>query len=683
VHIGKSFPATRQETPLPDRVSRSGALRTLIVEDSELDAELMVRELERFGYAVVWQRVDTPAGLTAVLDREPWEIVLADYSLPRFSGLEALELVRIRDQELPFILISGTIGEDTAVAAIRAGANDYLLKDRMARLGPAVQHSLQEADERRARRQAEDVLRQLYHAVEQSPAGIMITDLEGRIEYANPRFTAVSGYTLGEVRGQNSRILKSGQMPLAEYARLWKTVSAGGEWRGEFANRTKHGGMYWEAASISPVRDAAGRITHYVKVAEDVTERKRVEETLRKLESHLRRAEKMEALGELAGGIAHDFNSFLGAIIMNTQLARAACAANAPAAERLDLVIAAGRQAAGLARQMLTFSRRDQRRLCPVQLGPVVQEALRLLQATLPVNVEVEIDIPSTGRTVLADAAQVQEAVINLWTNACHACRNAGGRITVSLADCDVDADANGLYSGLPPGRYVRLTVRDNGCGMAPDVQERIFEPFFTTKPDGQGTGLGLPVVQSIMLAHQGAIAVKSRPQEGTACHLLFPEEPQGAGAADLPEAPAVGHGECVLLVDDHALCRDAVQGLLESLGYRVTASGSPRAALETFRNRPDDFDLVFTDLSMNEMNGAELARQLLTARPTIPIILSSGYELAGAANQVRHLGVREVLTKPVERNRLAASVARALTPRSQEPDTGRARHRDRWADGT
>ncbi len=648
-------PARHQNTPL------LGTLRVLIVEDSELDTRLMVRELERFGYAVQWQRVDTADGLQAALDREPWEIVLADFSLPRFSGLEALNMVRARHPDLPFLLISGTIGEDTAVAAMRAGASDYLLKDRLTRLGPAVQHGLREAAERRARHTAEDVLRRLYHAVEQCPAVVVITDLEGRIEYANPRFTVASGYTLEEVRGQNPRILKSGQTPPAEYARLWKTVSSGGEWRGEFANRTKHGGLYWEAASISPVRDATGRITHYVKVAEDISERKQAEESLRKLEAHLRQAQKMEALGELAGGIAHDFNSFLGAVIINAQLAQAAAAANPAVAEHLDLVIAAARQAAGLARQMLTFSRRDQQQLCPLQLGPVVQEALRFLQATLPENVELTVDLPATGRAVLADAAQVQEAVINLWTNAC---RGAGGRITVSLADFDVDAEGSDPVSGLPPGRYVRVTVRDNGCGMPPEVQNRIFEPFFTTKSEGQGTGLGLPVVRRIMAAHQGVISVESRPHEGTTCQLLFPENPQAAGAAGLAEAPAFGHGECVLLVDDHALCRDAMQGLLESLGYRVTALGNPRAALETFRRRPEDFDVVVTDLSMKEMNGAELARQLLTARPSIPIILSSGYELAGAAQEVRRLGVRDVLTKPVERNRLAASVARALLPR-------------------
>lgn len=650
-------------TRLPDTPSAADPLRVLFVEDSELDTVLMLRELERAGFAVVWRRVDTVAAVVAALEQGSWEIMLADFSLPGFSGLDAVELVRARGLDLPCILVSGVIGEETAVAAMHAGISDYLLKDRLARLGPAVRRALRDAGERRARRQAESHLRRLYHAVEQCPAIVMITDPQGRIEYVNPRFTAVSGYALEEVCGRNPKLLKSGQTTPSEYDRLWKTISSGGEWRGELANQTKQGRVYWEAAAISPVRDSTGRITNYVKVAEDITEQRRTEELLRKLESHLRQAQKMEAIGELAGGVAHDFNSYLGAIIINAQLAQAACAAGAAASEHLDRIIAAGRQAAGLARQMLTFSRRDEQPRRPLLLGPVVEEALRLLRATLPAQVRLEVDIPAAGRTVLADATQVQEAFVNLWTNACHACRgSSSGRIAVSLKDVDVAGDASGPYPHLPPGPYVGLTVRDNGCGMSPELQERIFEPFFTTKAEGEGTGLGLPVVRRIMLAHQGTIVVQSRPQEGTAVHLLFPECASDAASSGPPETSPRGRGQRILLVDDHAVCRDAVQRLLESLGYRVTAFGSSLEALAAFRARAGEFDLVLTDLSMREMNGAELARQLLAAHPEIPVILSTGYELEGAVEHLHGLGVRDVLTKPIPRNRLAESVARALS---------------------
>ncbi len=644
-----------------DDVRAADQLRVLLVEDSPFDAELLVRELQRFGYAPAWERVDTPEALQAALVRQPWDLVLADYAMPRFSGLDALELVNSSGLELPFILVSGTIGEEIAVSAMRSGAYDYLLKDRLTRLGAAVRRGLQEAEQRRARRQAEERLRLLFHAVEQSPAVIAITDATGNIEYVNPRFTALTGYTLDMVRGQNSRILKSEHTPPAEYTRLWQTIAAGGEWRGELANRKRNGELFWESAAISPVRDDAGRITHFIKVAEDITERKRTEESLRKLESQLRRAQKTEALGELAGGIAHDFNNFLGAVIINAQLARAASAADVQTAEYLDQAIAASRQAAGLARQMLTFSRRGEQQRRPVQLGTAVLEALRLLQASLPTGCAIEIDVPPTGRTVLADTAQIQQVVVNLWTNACHAVQETGGRIAISLADVDVDAELAERNSGLDAGPYVRLTVRDNGCGMTPEVQEQIFEPFFSTKPEGQGTGLGLSVVQTIMSGHQGVIVVESRPASGTAMHLYFPEQPQAAAASGTERQLPRGSGERILLVDDHQLVRDAMRSLLEHLSYRVTAFGSPLQALAAFREEPTDFDLVLTDLSMSEMSGAELARELRAARLDVPIVVSSGCELAGLAQHVRDLGIREVLTKPVQHDRLAAALARAL----------------------
>ncbi|MCU0982206.1 MAG: response regulator, partial [Pirellulaceae bacterium] len=636
----------------PNEAPAAGELRVLIVEDSEIDAQLLVRELQRFGYAPEWERVDDPKALQAALVRQSWDLVLADYSMPRFSGLDALDLVNASKLGVPFILVSGTIGEETAVSAMRAGASD----------GAAVRRSLLEAEQRRARRQAEDRLRLLFHAVEQSPAMITITDPAGSIEYVNPRFTTLTGYTLDMLLGRNSRILKSGHTSPAEYERLWKTIAAGGEWWGEFSNRRKNGELFWESAAISPVRDDLGQITHFIKVAEDITERKRMDEALRKLESQLRRAQKTEALGELAGGIAHDFNNFLGAVIMNAQLARSTGAPDTQNAEYLDQVIAASRQAAGLARQMLTFSRRGEQRRCPIQLGPPVLETLRLLRASLPAGSEVEIDVRPGGRMVLADAAQVQQVVVNLWTNACHALAESGGRIVVSLADVDVDTEMAAQHSGLTAGPYVRLTVRDSGCGMPPEIQEQIFEPFFSTKPEGQGTGLGLPVVQSIMTGHQGAIVVDSRPQAGTAMHLFFPaERPAAAAAPALEKPPPGGSGERILLVDDHALVRDAMRSLLEQLGYRAIDFGRPLEALAAFRAHPHDFDLVLTDLSMSEMNGAELARELLIARPDIPVIISSGYELAGVAQHLRDLGIREVLTKPIQREGLAAALMRAL----------------------
>ena len=638
-------------------------LRLLIVEDLPLDAQILVHQLESFGYAPAWERVDDEAGLQEALERQSWDIVLCDYAMPRYNGLEALQTIRTASPDLPVILVSGKIGEDVAVEAMRAGAYDYLLKDRLTRLGAAVQRSLEEAKKRQERRRAEEVLRLLFHAIEHSPATIVITDSSGRIEYANPRFTQDSGWSLEEVRGQNPRLSKSGVMSPAEYTRLWKTIQAGSEWHGEFCNRKKTGEMFWESAAISPVRDNHGRITHFVKVAENITHRKQTDEAFRKLDAQLRRAQKMEALGEMAGGIAHDFNNYLGVIVTNLQLARTGLDPDSQTGEYLDRAASASRQAAGLARQMLSFGRRDecQRRL--VQLGSVVLETLRLLEASLPPGVKCTVDIPSGGRAVLADASQIQQAVVNLWTNACHAFQGREGRITVSLADVDLDPSEIAQSPALGTGPYVRLTVRDNGCGMDPEVREQIFEPFFTTKPEGQGTGLGLSVVQTIVSSHHGTAVVESWPGQGTAMHLFFPAEPSHSATA-LPRAEEplpFGGGELIMLVDDQVLVQDAMRTLLEQLGYRVRVFGNPLQALNSFQTEADDYDLVLTDLSMREMNGTELVREILSIRPTVPVMVSSGYDLPGLRQCIRELGIREVLAKPVERDRLAVALARAL----------------------
>jgi PAS domain S-box-containing protein len=256
-------------------------LRVLIVEDLPTDAELLVRELQRFGYQVSHQRVDSARALQEALKQPGWDVVLSDYAMPHFTGLKALELVKASGLDLPFILVSGTVGEDVAVEAMRAGAQDYLGKDRLARLAPAVTRELREAEVRRARRLSEDQVRQLSHAVHQAPVTIVITDIAGKIEYVNPKFTEITGYTMEEVRGQNPRILKTGETSAEEYQKLWAAISTGHEWRGVFHNRKKNGELFWESVSISAIRDAAGKITHYLAAKEDITERKRAEEKIR------------------------------------------------------------------------------------------------------------------------------------------------------------------------------------------------------------------------------------------------------------------------------------------------------------------------------------------------------------------------------------------------------------------
>ncbi|MBN2471712.1 MAG: PAS domain S-box protein, partial [Anaerolineae bacterium] len=264
-------------------------LRLLLIEDSEDDALLLQRVLRKGGYDVVeYRRVDTEQGLRSALENGVWDIVITDYSMPGFDGLVALEVFRSYGLDVPIIIVSGTIGEQVAVDAMKAGAHDYVMKDSLARLVPAVQRELKDARARLARRRAEDQLRKLSMAVEQSPSMVVITDTEGDIEYVNPRFTACTGYSAAEVIGQNPRLLKSGAISHEEYTRLWTALKSGQEWKGELQNRRKDGSFYWSSAVMAPIRNTAGEVTHFVSVQEDTTQRREAEDALRKSEMRFR-----------------------------------------------------------------------------------------------------------------------------------------------------------------------------------------------------------------------------------------------------------------------------------------------------------------------------------------------------------------------------------------------------------
>ncbi len=272
-------------------------LKVLIVEDSEDDAALLVRELRKGGYDVAHERVETSSAMEEALAKQEWDVIVADYNLPNFSAPAALSLLQKKGLDLPFIMVSGKVGDDVAVEAMKAGAHDYIAKGNLSRLVPAIGRELREARGRQQRSRTEEQLRKLSHAVEQSPSVVVITDTKGTIEYVNPKFTQITGYTSGEAIGENPRILKSGRTPPEVYKEMWETITSGGEWRGEFCNKKKNGELYWEDASISPVRDSKGVITHFVAVKEDITERKQMEEQLKESHRGLARAQQIAHLG--------------------------------------------------------------------------------------------------------------------------------------------------------------------------------------------------------------------------------------------------------------------------------------------------------------------------------------------------------------------------------------------------
>jgi PAS domain S-box-containing protein len=756
-------------------------LNILFAEDNPADAELVLRQLRREGFELDVVRVDTEEAFRASLN-DKLDLILSDYDLGPFNGLRALEILKQKGLDVPFILISGTIGEDLAVEAIKLGASDYLLKDRLVRLGTAVTQAIMEGRLRRERRRSESALavsESRYRLlVEQASDGIFTVSPEGRYTDANarglemlqydreefltlklgdliaakdrPRLvkevarlrkggTRVSDFKLRRKDGTwfdaeiSARALPDGQLlgiirdlterrrseqalreseerfrQLAEnihevfwmtdpikrrilyvspaYEKIWGrscdslyetpetwVESVHEEDRERVVAAIQHeassgyheiyrvvrpdGALRWVRDRAFPIKDASGRVYRIVGTAEDITER-------RQLEEQFRQAQKMEAIGTLAGGIAHDFNNILGAIIGYVELTKMNLQGHATSNQYLDLVLQGAHRAAALVRQILAFSRQQDQQRILVQLRHVVEEPLKLLRATVPAIIEFDVSLANDLPVVLADPTQVHQVVMNLCTNAAHAMGGQAGRLGVKLEKLLVDARRPATSVTLKHGLYVVLTVSDTGCGMDRSTLERIFEPFFTTKQPGEGTGLGLAVVHGIMQSHEGALTVESQPGEGTVFRLYFP-----ADNAVIPEKTTsentdvpLGFGERLLFIDDELPIAQLGKNVLDTLNYETTSVTDATEALDLFRANPQAFDVVITDLSMPKMMGTDLAAQVLAIRPDIPIILTTGYTATLTSDTVQTLGVRELLMKPFSFRSIGLAVRRALT---------------------
>ncbi|MBU0484065.1 MAG: DUF3365 domain-containing protein [Proteobacteria bacterium] len=395
----------------------------------------------------------------------------------------------------------------------------------------------------------------------------------------------------------------------------------------------------------------------------DITEQKETEVSRVKLENRLNQAQKMEAIGTLAGGIAHDFNNILTPILGYTEIVQSTLPERSESRENLSEVLKAAYRAKELVKQILTFSRQTEHELKPLKISLVIKEALKLLRSTIPTTIEIKENIDAQTGNVLADPTQIHQVLMNLCTNAYQAMRETGGILAVELKNIEIgkgDEKVAGLH--LAVGPYVKLCVSDSGPGMERAVADKIFEPYFTTKKKGEGTGLGLSLVHGIVKSHGGHITVYSEPGKGTSFHVYLP---RAIIEADAPEtrnnSPLPTGNERILLVDDEEQIAGLEHQILSSLGYQVTSMTSSKQALATFTANPGNFDLVITDMTMPDMNGAELCQNLLAIRPDLPIILCTGFSELINKEKAESIGVREYIMKPVLRKDLAIVIRKIL----------------------
>jgi PAS domain S-box-containing protein len=479
------------------------------------------------------------------------------------------------------------------------------------------------------RKEAEKELRKHSTAVKQSPSIIAITDLEGDLEYVNPKFSEVTGYDAAEVLGKNPSILKSGNFSEETYQELWNTITAGKTWRGEFHNRKKNGKLYWEEAAISPITDENNNITNYLKVAEDITHRKKAEQEKERLQQQLLQSQKLESIGTLAGGVAHDFNNIMTVIIGLSQLVLSRTEKSDPNYQNLESILNSSKRAAELTKQLLLFSRKQDMDFEIINLNETIAGLRKMLDRLISEEIEVQNDLDYNLWQIKADKNQIEQVIINLAINARDA-MPGGGKLTISTQNMVFNKKMADSIPEIQEGNYVRMDVADTGKGIEEEIRDKIFDPFFTTKGMAEGTGMGLSVVHGIVKKHKGIIKVASKTGEGTIFTVYFPAQKDKPSKNIENETRNFkdfkGGGEAILVVEDEQSFLDYLNTILKTYGYNIFSAHNSTEALEIFKAEKENINLVLSDVIMPEMNGLELADKLRESKNDLPIILSSGY---------------------------------------------------------
>jgi PAS domain S-box-containing protein len=517
---------------------------------------------------------------------------------------------------------------------------------------PKPEHIVAILDVITERKQAEAELRKLSQALEQSPVSVVITDPLGNIEYINPKFVDVTGYTRPEVLGKNPRILKTGLNPEKLYRNLWATIKAGHEWHGELCNKKKNGELFWESVSISPIIGTDGAITHFLAVKEDITAH-------RLLEEEFRQAQKMEAFGRLAAGVAHDFNNLLTVIIGNAGMLNTEDSLDAGQLDALEEITASAERAANLTRQLLMFSRRKAMQPQALQVNDLVDNMGKMLRRLIGEDIALKTRFGAGDTIVLADPGMLEQILMNLAVNSRDAMPE-GGELIIETATLNIINPVGHQR----PGGFVRLSVKDTGCGIAAPDLAHIFEPFFTTKEVGKGTGLGLATVFGIVEQHNGWIDVESRVGGGTTFHIHLPRHAVTSDTTfiTLPNTREEGGAETILLVEDDPSVRALARGILTKYGYQVYEVDSGPAALEIWKQHQTKINLLFTDIVMpGRMSGVQLSEQLLKDKPGLKVVYTSGYtdEMLDEGSALRH--TRNFMEKPYSPEILLRTIRSAL----------------------
>ena len=601
-------------------------LRVLLVGNQEEDFFLIREILERSRSVLVaeLEHARSIEEARQMLHRQSYGLVLFEHET---GDEEAVRLVTDFPRagvSVPFILLTEDADEKSVAEIIGSGTWNCLPKsqldgDTLIRTirGTIALHSLQ-----LEQHSTEESLRKLSRAVEQSADTVIITDRSGVIEYVNPAFENVTGFSRTEAFGQTPNILKSGEQAAETYQEMWKTLLEGNSYRGILVNRKKNGDLYYVEESICPVRDAEGEITHFISNGRDLTDRLR-------LEAQLLQAQKMDAIGRLAGGVAHDFNNLLTIITSYSELALDTVPQDSPLESKLQEILLAARRAAELTRQLLAFSRKQPQALRVVELNQVIARIAKTLPRLIGEDIEFSYAPGAGVGCVRVDPMQIEQVLMNLAANARDAMPQ-GGHLRIETANLHLDEDyIHGKPAVIPMGHYALITVSDDGAGIPREDLPHIFEPFYTTKPSGKGTGLGLATVYGIVKQNKGFVWVYSEPDSGTVFKIYLPcvSARDGYQEAESIQPKVQARGtETILLVEDELAVRRSTAEFLRLQGYHVIEAKDGLDALSVAKANDATIHLLVTDVVMPGMGGGDLANQLGPLRPGMKFLFVSGY---------------------------------------------------------
>jgi two-component system cell cycle sensor histidine kinase/response regulator CckA len=623
-------------------------LHILHLEDSESDAELIAAMLKagNFDCQIVWAK--RRSDFETALDKGPFDVILSDYSLPAFDGLTALQLAQTKWPEVPFVFVSGTIGEERAVEILKQGATDYVLKDRLTRLVAVIRRSMMEAEASRKRQRVEEQVREQAALLDRAQDAICLNDMHQCILYWNRSAERLYGWNAREALGRNANELLFHGDEKSPPAAL-KSLIRNGEWQGELHQVTKNEKKIIVESRWTLMRDRRGEPKSILVINTDITEKKQIE-------AQLLRTQRMESIGALAGGIAHDLNNALAPILMGIHIIRDELVTE-ESRQLLGIMQASARRSVDMVNQILSFARGVGGEREALDIRHLIKEMAKLAGDTFSRSIQIHSNIAPNLYPVQANPTQLHQVLLNLCVNARDAMPN-GGRLSIEANNIILD-EKNPALQGRTPGPYVLVTVTDTGHGMPPEVISRIFEPFFTTKEIGKGTGLGLSTVMGILKTHGGFVEVSSELGKGTLFRVYLPAtgniEAQSS-ERNLPEM-IMGHGEQILLVDDEIAILEVTKLSLESFNYTVLTAKDGLEAVALYRQHQTTIQVVIVDMMMPVMNGPETVKALRKINPAAKIIAVSGLESESVLPKTGQPQVQRFLKKPFATEELLAAL--------------------------